>query len=242
MSAIVWEKINIPAADASVEDLNDDVFGTKVSGVKKIPGTSQSFAIPDPKALRSMSRASVLLSNLCMEIKPIIEPYLLENPFSIGIYCAVENGPIDGPSTKKIILSTEGHFVDLYRKLRSPKMYLKQLPNLAPAQLGISLGIRGTMTVYTHSTFGSLQALEQAEEDLWNDRVKLALVCSSHAFDDFLVVARTRKFDERIIAEGAGAMLLKKNESKTIWENNVSKNPVEFYGISDQIINLIKNK
>ena len=242
MSEIIWQNINIPSAEAPLEDLNDEIFNAKVCRVKKIQTESAAFSIPDPKAFRSMSRASVFLSSLCMDLKPLINPYLSESPFSIGIYCAVENGPIDAPTTKKIISVPPEQFVEAYRKNRSPKMYLKQLPNLVPAQLGISLGIQGQMNVYTHSTQGSIQAIEQAEEDLWHDRVKLALVCSSHAFDDFLVVARTRKFDNRIISEGAAAMLLKKNSVRTPWITKLQKDPNEFYGISTQIISLLKNK
>lgn len=240
MSEVLWKNILIPSADSSVEELHDEIFKSTVSNVRKVQMETNSIKIPDPKALRSMSRASVFLSNLCMDMKDLIDAQLAEDPFSIGIYCAVENGPIHAPSTQKIADAPAENFVELYRKLRSPKMYLKQLPNLVPAQLGISLGIRGTMTVYTHSTQGSLQALEQAEEDLWHGRVKMALVCSSNAFDDFLVVTRARKGDDRVLAEGAGAMLLKKSETKTNWKQHVHRNPEEFYGVSDQIINFIK--
>jgi hypothetical protein len=241
MSEILWQKTLVPGKDVQIENLNDEIFKNSVARVKKIPLESSAITIPDPKAFRSMSRASIFLSNLCLELKPLIEATLQESPFSIGLYCAVENGPIDAPSTQKIISGPADQFADLYRKNRSPKMYLKQLPNLVPAQLGISLGIQGPMNVYTHSTLGSLQAIEQAEEDLWYDRVKLAVVCSSHAFDDFLVVLRTRKFDPRVIVEGAGAMLLKKNAEKTNWKKKIKASKEETYGISDQIVHLIQN-
>ncbi len=241
MSEIIWKKALVPGPEVQIENLDDEIFKNSVSRVKKIAMENSAITIPDPKAFRSMSRASIFLSNLCMEVKPFIDPTLQESPFSIGLYCAVENGPIDAPSTQKIISGPPDQFADLYRKNRSPKMYLKQLPNLVPAQLGISLGIQGAMNVYTHSTLGSLQALEQAEEDLWHDRVALALVCSSHAFDDFLVVLRTRKFDPRVIVEGAGAMLLKKNSEKTNWKSKIKASKEETYAISDQIVQLIQN-
>jgi 3-oxoacyl-(acyl-carrier-protein) synthase len=240
MSQVLWKNIIIPAAGTEASKLFDEVFNATITNVKKIATETNVFKIPDPKALRSMSRASVLLSNLCMDMKDILAPYLEEDAFSVGIYCAVENGPIHAPSTKQINESPAENFVELYRKLRSPKMYLKQLPNLVPAQLGISLGIRGVMNVYTHSTQGSLQAMQQAEEDLWHGRVKVALVCSSNAFDDFLIVDRARKLDPRTLSEGVGAMLLKKNEVKTDWRGAFKKDPQESYGISDQIINYIK--
>ena len=239
---MIWKNIIIPPDSNAVEDLNDETFKLSVLKVRKIATASNAFAIPDPKAFRSMSRASILLSHICQGLEDKIGSSLAASPFSVGIYCAVENGPIDAPSTFKIITGSPAEFVGLYRKLRGPKMYLKQLPNLVPAQLGISFGIQGMMNVYTHSKMGSLQALEQAEEDLWFDRIKLALVCSAHAFDDFLVVARTRNENPAILAEGAGAMLLKKNDHKTEWRQKIKSinHSQDFYGISNQIIQLLK--
>jgi len=242
MSEIIWQKSLRPESDSVVEDLTDETFELTIAKTKRILQESSKFPIPDPKAFRSMSRAAIFLSSLCMEIKPLIQSTLEKSPFAVGIYCAVENGPIDGPTTKKIISGPVADFTPLYKKLRNPKMYLKQLPNLAPAQLGISLGIQGVMNVYTHSRMGSLQALEQAEEDLWNDRVKLALVCSAHAFDDFVVIARTRKFDERILSEGAAALLLTKNTEKTLWNKKFRDDPHESFGISNQLVHLIQSK
>ena len=163
MSEIKWQKANVPDLSLGATELNDEVFGKSVLRVSRIQIENSEITIPDPKAFRSMSRASLLLANLCAEAKAVIDPYLAQSPFSVGIYCAVENGPIDAPSTAKIIAGEEAKFAELYRKLRTPKMYLKQLPNLVPAQLGIFLGIQGVLNVYTHSRAGGVQALEQAE-------------------------------------------------------------------------------
>ncbi|HXH29862.1 MAG TPA: hypothetical protein VNJ01_03550 [Bacteriovoracaceae bacterium] len=240
MSEIKWKKVNVPDLSLAASELKDETFGKTLTNVSRISVENSEITIPDPRAFRSMSRASLLLANLCADAKSIIDPYLAQSPFCVGIYCAVENGPIDAPSTAKIIAGEEVKFAELYRKLRTPKMYLKQLPNLVPAQLGIFLGIQGVLNVYTHSKAGSLQALEQAEEDLWHDRVKLALVCSSHAFDDFLVVARTAKGEKRVITEGAGAMLLSKSGSKTAWKQLAVSDEKFYFGISDQIVNLVR--
>ncbi len=240
MSEIKWQKVNIPDLSAEASDLQDETFGKTVKNVRRIAVENSELTIPDPKAFRSMSRASLLLSNLCMDAKAVIDPYLAESPFGVGIYCAVENGPIDAPTTAKIIAGEEAKFAELYRKLRSPKMYLKQLPNLVPAQLGIFLGIQGTLNVYTHSKVGSVQALEQAEEDLWHDRVKLALVCTAHAFDDFLVVARTAKGEPRALAEGTAALVLAKSSRRTNWKERLTSDEKTYFGISDQIVNLVR--
>jgi hypothetical protein len=166
----------------------------------------------------------------------------------------VENGPIDGPSTAEILNRSSDafdlQFAEAYRKLRNPKMYLKQLPNLAPAQLGISLGIQGPMNVYTHSVYACQQALEQAEADLCSRRVQVALVLTAHAFDDFWVVKRTRHQDTRTLCEGAAVQILtlanevneetlsaqmKKREKR---EYHFDAN--NYFGISDPLINIIR--
>ncbi len=210
--------------------------------------------MPDPKAMRSMSRAALFLSSMATDIKKTLEPYLSQSPFSVGIYCAVENGPIDGPSTSEILKrSTEFfdfQFAEAYRKLRNPKMYLKQLPNLAPAQLGISLGIQGPMNVYTHSEYACQQALEQADADLISRRVDAALVISAHAFDDFWVVKRSRLQDERTLCEGFAAQILSLKEvpSDQTQSLEMKKSTIKeyyydaenYFGISDPLINLIR--
>jgi hypothetical protein len=185
-----------------------------------------------------MSRASIFLSHICAHAKEVLAPFLQESPFSVGIYCAVENGPIDAPSTAKIIAQNDpAHFSDYYRRFRNPKMYLKQLPNLAPAQMGIFLGIQGPLNVYTHSSTGALHALEQAEWDLRDGVVKAALVCSAHAFDDLLVVKRTRRLDPRCLVEGAAAFVLVPGDEFVNWSERAGSDPTYSFGISDHLMN-----
>lgn len=119
-------------------------------------------------------------------------------------------------------------------------MYLKQLPNLVPAQLGITLGFQGPMNVYTHSRVAGLQALDQAEQDLQMGVVDYALVCASHAFDDFMVVKRTRHQDPRILTEGGAALILKKDDKAIDWSSKIKKDREHYFGIADQIINLVR--
>jgi len=243
MSRIIWQNILIPDFSAPATVLKDEVYQDQIENLRTIAKATQEIPIPDPKAFRSMSRASVFLSHVCMAAKDSLAPFLGESPFSIGMYCAVEHGPIDAPSTAKIILQkAPEHFAENYRKFRNPKMYLKQLPNLVPAQMAISMGLQGPMNVYTHSTVGSLHAIEQAEWDLKTGAVKAALVCSAHAFDDFLVVKRARHFDNREIAEGAGAMLLVSDGTFTNWKDKITKDNSVSFGISDQVINLLRRE
>lgn len=251
---VALEKIWIPDLSEPSSKIEDSVFRDSVSDVRRIPMDSQEIAVPDPKAMRSMSRASLFLSSMAVEIKEVLAPFLAQSPFSVGIYCAVENGPIDGPSTAEILNRSSETFdfvyAEAYRKLRNPKMYLKQLPNLVPAQLGISLGIQGPMNVYTHSVYACQQALEQAEWDLCSGAVEAALVLSAHAFDDFWVVKRTRLQDERVLCEGAAVQILRRaeqfdkglamNEIKKRVKKNYYLDSQNYFGISDPLINLIR--
>lgn len=238
MSRIIWKKHLTPDLSHPVETLFDEHFKSSIENVKRYPVTSQDLIIPHPKAFRSMSRASVMLSHLAMDAAPHFNEQTAKDPFSIGIYCAVENGPIDAPSTAKISMQPSEHFVESYRKLRNPKMYLKQLPNIVPAQLGISFGLQGPMNVYTHSRMAGFHALDQAEQDLQSGVVAMALVCTAHAFDDFFIVKRTRTQDPRTLTEGAAGLLLAPSSNASSWQAKVD--PDHYFGIGDPIINLVK--
>ncbi|MGZ3744897.1 MAG: hypothetical protein ACXWRE_04375 [Pseudobdellovibrionaceae bacterium] len=251
---LLWQKIWIPDLTAEPQTWEDKTYQDQIPNVRRVPTENGEISVPDPKAMRSMSRASLFMSSFAEEMKPFLAPFLEKSPFSVGIYCAVENGPIDGPSTAEILNRTSEafdlKFAEAYRKLRNPKMYLKQLPNLAPAQLGISLGIQGPMNVYTHSIYACQQALEQAEADLLSKRVEAALVLTAHAFDDFWVVKRSRLQDERTLCEGAAAQILSlsqggdsqpfQNLMKKSASNEYLFDANNYFGISDPLINLLR--
>lgn len=243
MSKIIWKKTFIPDLTKPCDVLQNDVYNSQVENTRAYPVASQDLSIPDPKAFRSMSRAAIFLSHLGMQAQQEVGRYTDISPFSVGIYCAVENGPIDAPSTRKVIDQNDPeHFADSYRRFRNPKMYLKQLPNLVPAQMGISLNIQGPMNVYTHSTMGGIQALEQAEWDLNSKVVEAAFVCSSFAFDDFLVLKRSRHYDSRTINEGAAAALLVSNGHFTDWSSLSKIDKQNTFGISNQLISILEGE
>lgn len=251
---VLWQRVWIPDLTLAPQVWEDKTFQDSISNVRRISQESADIDVPDPKAMRSMSRASLFMSGLADEMKPYLAEALSHSPFSVGIYCAVENGPIDGPSTDEILnRSTDQfdfQFAEAYRKLRNPKMYLKQLPNLAPAQLGISLGIQGPMNVYTHSLYACQQALEQAEADLMTGKVEVALVLTAHAFDDFWVVKRSRLQDLRTLCEGAAVQILKladktccnvlSDEMKKSVNREYLFDAENYFGISDPLISLIR--
>lgn len=241
MSRVIWQSLLVPDMSTTPTVHIDETYKDQVENVRAYPQASNAISIPDPKAFRSMARSAVFLAHMCMEAKDAMAPFLAKSPFSIGVYAAVENGPIDAPSTQKIVDQPDydQRFADHYRKFRNPKMYLKQLPNLIPAQMGIFMGLQGPLNVYTHSRQGSVQALEQAEWDLKTGVVEAALVCSAHAFDDFLLVKRARNFDLRTLNEGAGALLLVKDGRHTDWSNKLVSDEKNFFGIADQLVQMM---
>ncbi|MFZ4402702.1 MAG: hypothetical protein ACOYOK_01255 [Pseudobdellovibrionaceae bacterium] len=244
MSVCLWHHSITPDVSSPVVALEDSTYKDIVENVKKILLSNQEITIPDAKAFRSMSRASLLLSHVAMGIEALLKDFRSEKSFQVGIYCAIENGPLDAVSTEQILQKPESEFAEAYRKFRNPKMYLKQLPNLAPAQMGISLEILGPMNVYTHSKAASIHALQQAEWDLKNGIVQRALVCTAYSFEDFLVVKRTRRQDNRTLAEGAAAVLLGPSEELTDWNDYLTKDQfldsADYYGIADQLIKITR--
>lgn len=242
MSRVLWSQTLVPDFANPPTSYCAAPYSQPIENVRAYPVASADISIPDPKAFRSMSRAAIFLSHLATQGREAFAPFQSKSPFAIGIYCAVENGPIDGPSTQKIIDQNDpAHKADHYRKFRNPKMYLKQLPNLAPAQLGISLGLQGPMNVYTHSTAAALHALDQAEWDLARGNVMAALVCTAHAFDDYVIVRRTRHDDPRCLNEAGGALLLAPGGERVDWTLYAQNDPNNYFGISDPLINVLRN-
>ena len=245
MSKIVSCKALIPDADAPIEKYASSVYDNKIEleKTKALPIVEREVILPDPRTYRSMSRAAILLSIVCLETEKDVKVFLEKSPFSVGVYCAIENGPVNFASAKRMVGASKDSFGQLYKKYHNPKMYLKQLPNLPAAQMGIFMGILGLMNIYNHSTLGSLQALEQAEMDLMDDRIDAALVCSAFSFENPMIMERLKRtcLKDSILCEGAAAMLLVRNGNVTDWKNQNYTDTDEYYGISHQIVIQILN-
>jgi hypothetical protein len=185
-----------------------------------------------------MNRTAVLLSLVCLKAESTLRKFLDEDPFSVGAYCALENGSFDFESAKAMKDICRENFGEVYKKHRNPKMYLKQLPNLAAAQMGIFLGINGPLNVFNHSTWASIHALEQANLDLSEKRVHAALVCSAFSFENPLIIERIRRksLNNRILCEGAGAMILLSGDDDQEWNNYDHSVGDEYFGISHPLI------
>ena len=251
MSRVLWAEALVPANDATPQSLSPEIygeFGIHIPATFPLMMANTDIPLPDGRAYRSMSRAAVLMSAVCLKAESVLAPYLAQDPFSVGLYCAVDNGPTDYPSTRELNSVSREEFAERYRKLRNPKTYLKQLPNLAAAQIGIFLKIQGLMNVYTHSLMAGWQSLEQAELDLDSGLVKTALVCTGFSFEDALETLRSYRQTPKglILSEGAGAMVLVRDGKRTAWKPNSLSDPPaghstptgRFYGIGNPVINL----
>lgn len=240
MSQIVWSEGIIPGENIPVQEFVPEYYDGKIriEKTKALPIIDRQANLPDRRVYRSLSRVGILLSFVCLKARDKLNVFLRKDPFSVGVYCAVENGPVDFASVKQMVNVPREAFSDSYKKFFNPKMYLRQLPNLAASQVGIFLGVLGPLNVYTNSRYGSLHALEQAEMDLSDNRINAALVCSAFSFEDPLIMERTRRsaLKERILCEGAGAMLLVADGIETNWQNMDYENTKEYFGISHQII------
>jgi 3-oxoacyl-(acyl-carrier-protein) synthase len=232
----------------------DTVFGMDFQGrdgsvyahvpnLRRISKTERELVeLPDGRAFRSMSRASVLLHSVGLSLKEAIAETVAVDPFSVGIYCALNNGPEDYLAAEKILQSgNEQGFAAEYRRLKNPKHYLKQLPNLAPAQLGIFLGAMGPTVTCTHSRFGSLHAIEAAQFDLSLGVVKQALICTAFSHEDALLSFRTRSQipDTVTLSEGAAAIVVDKgfiNFGLPTYEFMGSND--EHYGIANYLLQI----
>lgn len=240
MSRILWSEALIPGENVPVQEYIAEHYDGKIRIEKSraFPITDKQADIPDHRAYRSMSRVGILLSLVCLKAREELNVFLHEDPFRVGVYCAVENGPVDFASAKQMVGVAKEAFAETYKKLCNPKMYLRQLPNLAASHMGIFLNLLGPMTVHTNSTRGSLHALEQAQMDLSDQRINAALVCSAFSFENPLILERTRRsvLQGRILCEGAGAMILVADGAETKWQDMDYENSDEYFGISHQII------
>jgi hypothetical protein len=240
MSQIIWSEALIPGENVPAQEFISEYYDGKIriDKTKALPIIDRQANLPDRRVHRSLSRVGILLSLICLKARDKLNVFLRKDPFSVGIYCAVENGPVDFASVKQMVNVPREAFSNTYKKLFNPKMYLRQLPNLAASQMGIFLGLLGPMNVYNNSIHGSLHTLEQAEMDLSDNRISAALVCSAFSFENPIIMERIRQsaLKERILCEGAGAMLLVADGIETNWQDMDYENTKEYFGISHQII------
>lgn len=242
MARLIWREALIPQNEP-VGDTVYDYFASplKIERTQAIARGENDFdEIPDRKALRLMSRTSVLLSAVMMRAKEVLPELLGRDAFRVATYCAIDNGSESYPCVKGMVGVDKEQFAEKYRRLRSPKQYLKQLPNLAPAQAGIFLGLVGPLNVFHHSRFAGLHALQQMRADLRSGRIDAGLVVSANSFEDPLLTYRNRMDSDasKVLREGAGALLFVRGDDEGVDPSSLEFESDYDYGIATQIIEL----
>jgi hypothetical protein len=198
----------------------------------------QLVALPDGRAYRSLSRAGLLMAAAGLAAREAIARQIEADPFSVGIYAAIENGPNDYSSARQMVDTPPSQFAATYKALRSPKYYFKMLANVPPSQLAVFLGVMGPLYTFTHSRLACRHALEQAEWDLATSVVSTALVCTSFALDDALVAMRTRRNmpPHATLAEGAACLVLTAGAERTDWSWLPSSPSLIQHGIATDLV------
>lgn len=250
MSRIVWSNVVIPGPDDVFRaSLHEHFPGLAVESLRRLPVASDDLVqLPDRRASRTMSRAALLLCAVALPAREALKEHQARAKFRVGLYGAVHHGP-EPYEQARAIPDVDEEFASQYKKLVPPTAYLKVLPNLAVAHVGIFLDIVGPTSVFVHPRIGSLHALLQAEYDLELGMVDVALVCAaSSIFDDPLLLASTRTTTpgEVAIGEGASALILVPTGEPVPWADRMESvrqvDPGIDYGIADFLTKLVQRE
>jgi hypothetical protein len=245
VSRILWKLALHPPLDELPTSYRYDLYDgdVRVPRAAIFPEKNDTLVdLPDPRASRALGRTGMLLVAAGLRSQRIIARFVQADPFSVGIYCALEHGPNDFDSARQMINTPGEEFATTYKRLRSPKQYLKQLPNVPPSQLAIFLGVMGPVNVYQHSRFGCLHALDQAEFDLSAGIVRVALVCSAFSLEDPLLSMRAWRSvpTSMILCEGAAMLVLAPDGEYTNWRALLPPSTDCFYGIAQDLVMLAR--
>lgn len=241
MAQLIWSDSLLPSVEPVVT-LNFAEFKEplRVENTQAIAIQENDFLeIPDRKALRLMSRSSVLMSALMMRAKSFVTDLLAADPFRVATYCAIDNGAESYSCVEGLLEIAPNEFAEKYRRLRSPKQYLKQLPNLAPAQMGIFLGLVGPLNVFHHSHYAGHHALDQMQADFKSGLVDFGIVVSANSFEDPLLTYRNRQdAGDKVLREGAGAAIFSANGGREQRLSALEFESAYDYGIASHTIEL----
>jgi len=223
VSNVLWNRVLLPEQGDSpcsrVYSVYGDDFRVEHTAVFAA-GDEEIVRLPEPRVYQVLNRTGLLLVAAGLDSREVLAPFLKEDPFSVGLYCAVEREH-DFLTPKRMLDTPAEEFAATYKSLRSPKQFFKELPNIPPSQLGIILGAMGPQYVFSHSRWASLHALEQAEIDVQTEVVRAALVCSATSLEDPLVSMRNRRDvgDETLLSEAAAALVLTRSSEYTDWKS-----------------------
>ncbi len=202
----------------------------------------QIVQMADLRFLRSLSRAGLILSRVALQCKNDISKKHLSHPDRWGLYCAVDQGPLDHDLLSEVAKSPTEPLGGVLLRAIKPKHIFKMYPNYATNQVGIMLGVQGPMQTFTHFTFGICHALEQAEIDLWTNQIDCAIVCSASSLEDPIVGARLMGEipTGHIACEGGVGVVLEKSATKTDWQTILAPaSNKNFYGIADKLMHWV---
>jgi hypothetical protein len=242
VSAIVWANAVKPSEGAVPEERVYEVyenFDFRIPRTVPLPVADDFIVeLPDPRSFRALSRAGLMLHAAALPCKEIVAPFVNDDPFSVGIYCAMQNGPEDYNSAKQMVETPREDFARRYKLLRSSKQFFRQIPNIPPAMLSICIGAMGPQYVFSHSRWACLHALEQAEFDLQAGLVRATLVCSAFSLEDPLLTMRIRRDieDKVLLCEGAAALVLVPDGKPVDWRLNLPHDPDRFFGTAHDLV------
>lgn len=245
MSQILASHLLLPAEDDHIEEMSLQGDARKISlgGCQKISIPGEKL-IPSHqrKMLRSISRATTLLSGACWPLHCHFHNWIEKDPFAVGVYCAVESVPVDIRLAQLLSRAPESEWMEIFNTQFAPKNALKINLGVASASLGLLLGAMGPVNTFYESNYGVLHALQEAELDLFQGRIQVAVVGATQSLDDDLMNWRkARTHPNQIQKENAVALVLTANGALTKWEDQLSFANNGF-GISSPLIEYVQKK
>jgi len=245
MSDILWKAALHPPADGPVECRVYELWGcdTKIPRVACFHQDLEELVrLPEPRHYQVLNRSGLLMIAAAMQGSAELQPYLLDDPYSVGIYCATQKGPKGEESARKMAWVTDDRFASAYKAARTSKTFFKEITNIPPSQLGIAMGIMGPQKVFSHSRWACLHALEQAEMDLQNGIVQAALVCSGFSLEEYLLALRIRRdlAPECLLSEGAAALVLTRGNTMTDWQEELPDSTDVFFGTANDLVHIAR--
>jgi hypothetical protein len=221
------------------------VYGLYENFDFRIPRTSalpmldeEIVELPEPRIFRALNRSGLLLAAVGLQSRSVLAAFLAEDPFSVGLYCAMQDGPDDYSCAKQMAYAVPEDFARSYKFLRSSKQFLREGGCIQSSVVGMFLRIMGPLYGFTHSRWACLQALEQAEFDLKSGVIQAALVGGSFSLEDPLLSMRVRRSipDYSILCEGAAALVLVSNGQYTDWRSATPTDDERFYGTAHDLV------
>ncbi len=242
MSRILWKQALRPSLEATPQRYTYDLyenFDFSIPRTCSLPLADEEITqLPEPRSFRSLNRAGLMLAAVGLQCRDALAGYIADDPFSVGLYCAMQDGPDDYKSAKQMANTPPEEFARMYKHLRSSKQFLREVGSVQASFLSIFLGTMGALYGFTHSRWACLHALEQAECDLRNGVVKAAVVGSAFSLEDPLLSMRIWRSipEDSTLCEGAAALLLTASEEHTDWRRAMPESRARFYGTAHDLV------